>query len=203
MKPSRAKSASLPGCGKNEMSGGLPPSTWVLMLASQSASPVYSMLMPTVSPHAPRVSLMEAIDGSSRSGPVRVTVAPPKSSGVPASPSPSPSPSAGASVVSESLSEPSSSSLPQAAATSDKATGTAASFSQRFLIGSSPCDGCVAETYRQCKRFHTDGVSVKTSVKFVLLQTRPRPVGRWWNAPPVRPATARSRSGDLATRSPS
>src|SRR6056297_2893394 len=138
MKPSRAKSASLPGWGKNEMSGGLPPSTWVLMLASQSASPVYSMLMPTVSPHAPSVSLMDAMDGSSRSGPVMVTVAPPKSSVASPSPSPSPSPSAGASVVSESLPVPSSSSSPQAAATSDKATGTAASLSQRFFMGPPP-----------------------------------------------------------------
>jgi hypothetical protein len=90
MFPALAKSASLPGCGKNEMSGGLPPSTCVLMFASQSASPVYSTLRLTVSAHALSVSLIEAIDGSSRSGPVSVTVAPPKSCSPPPEASPSP-----------------------------------------------------------------------------------------------------------------
>src|SRR6056297_277102 len=123
--PLRAKSASLPGWGKNEMSGGLPPSTWVLMFASQSASPVYSMSRLTVSPHAWSVSLMDAIDGSSRSGPVSVTLSPPKSS----------SP-LGASVSSppDSLPESLSSSLPQDAATSDRAIGTAASLYQRLFM---------------------------------------------------------------------
>ena len=39
-RPSRAKSASLPGWGKIEMSGGLPAASCTLISASQSAEPV-------------------------------------------------------------------------------------------------------------------------------------------------------------------
>ena len=61
------------------MFGGLPASTWVLMLASQSASPVNVMSMLLASPNASSAALMAITDGSSRSEPVIVTSAPSKS----------------------------------------------------------------------------------------------------------------------------
>jgi hypothetical protein len=187
MFPALAKSASLPGCGKNEMSGGLPPSTCVLMFASQSASPVYSTLRLTVSAHALSVSLIEAIDGSSRSGPVSVTVAPPKSCSPPPEASPSPVVPSVA-VVSELL-EPLSSSLPQAAATSDRVIGTAASLSQRLFIGSSPSDWWLPRCYGDVNAYRWDGSASRPeheNLTVVTDSTR----GRWSRGARVRSVTS-------------
>src|SRR6478609_2860355 len=49
--PSWANWASLPGWGKAPMSGGLPPSTCVLICCSKSRRPTYVILIPFASPN--------------------------------------------------------------------------------------------------------------------------------------------------------
>ncbi len=103
---------------------------------------------------------MAAIDGSSRSGPVSVTVAPPKSSVPPSAAVPSVG-------VESALLESLSSSLPQAAATSDKAIGTAASLSQRLFMWVLPLWWMLPNDFGNVNAYRRDGSTSRTNVLFL------------------------------------
>ena len=158
--PARANSASLPGCGKIEMSGGLPPATCTLMFASQLASPRYTTSTPLSAPQAPRTSWIEPASDSSRSGPVMMIASsdvsgssPPSGTVAGAAVSPvssvispdgwsvtssesSPAPPVASSAVSAGGSAVSSSLSPQAAAINEMASTGASTLIRREIIDS-------------------------------------------------------------------
>src|SRR3982750_3150662 len=73
--PDFAKLAARPGCGKSAISGGLPPSTRVEIVASNSLVPSYWMSMPVLSSNSFTASL-NLLASSPVKGPVMLTLVP-------------------------------------------------------------------------------------------------------------------------------